>query len=304
MNRKNFIGTTLYGLVGITVPQIRMTDKSFEPIRFGIVTDIHYSIAPDNHNLNRYYRQSLDKLEEFVEVMNQTKVDFIVEIGDLKDQGTPPKEAETLLFLRDIEAVLRKFEGPVYHVLGNHDHDSISKTQFLKGIRNTGFEETRNYYSFTRKGIHFIVLDANYEADGKEYDHGKFDWTKAYLPPEQLVWLKSELHLHSEPILVFVHHQLDSPRVEDLRHCPVNSNEVRAILEDSGKVAAVFQGHYHKGSINYINGICYYTLKALVEGSGPENNNYAIVKIETDGMIKIKGFRKTVSQELLKIKSH
>ena len=63
-------------------------------------------------------------------------------------------------------------------------------------------------------------------------------------------------------------------------------------------MSAVFQGHYHKGGLNKINNIFYYTLRAVVEGSGKENNNYAIVDIGEDSIFRIKGFRKTNSEEL------
>jgi len=60
---------------------------------------------------------------------------------------------------------------------------------------------------------------------------------------------------------------------------------VRKVLEDSGKVVAVFQGHHHAGSYNLINGIHYYTLAAMCEGPYPENNAYAIVEVLGDRMI-------------------
>jgi hypothetical protein len=64
-----------------------------------------------------------------------------------------------------------------------------------------------------------------------------------------------------------------------------NCVSVRKALEDSGKVAAVFQGHYHPGSYNLINGIHYCTINAMVEGPFPENNAYAIVEVLGDKMI-------------------
>lgn len=302
MRRRNFLYTTAYGIGGLVLPAEKRI-KKITPTRFGIVTDIHYSEAPDNIGLSRYYHQSKEKLAEFVEVMNEEKVDFIIELGDLKDQRTPPNEAETLKFLDTIENTLRKFNGPVYHVLGNHDHDSISKSQFLKSISNHGFHEALNYYSFSKNGLHFVVLDANYNLDGKEYDHGNFDWTKAFFPTEQLNWLKEDLKKDLTPTLVFVHHQLDSLLVEDTRHCPQNAQEVRKILEDSGNVSIVFQGHFHKGQTNILNDICYYTLKSLVNGSGPEHNNYAIVEIDADGSVRLKGYRQTASEDLPPLKS-
>ena len=70
------------------------------------------------------------------------------------------------------------------------------------------------------------------------------------------------------------------------------------MLEDVGNVVIVFQGHYHEGDLCKINNIYYYTLKAVVEGTGPENNNYAVVEIGMDLSIRIKGFRKTESINL------
>jgi DNA repair exonuclease SbcCD nuclease subunit len=276
-----------------------LAKESFKPIRFGIFTDPHY--AERDANINRYYRESLDKVSECIDLMNEQNVDFLIELGDLKDQGDPPKETETLQFLTTIEKELRRFDGPLYHVLGNHDHDSISKQQFLDAIKNDGFSNALNYYSFSKNSFHFIVLDANYTSQGKEYDHGNFDWTDAHIPDAQLRWLKKDLHENKRPTIVFIHHQLDSAAFEDNHkiHCPNNADTVRKILEDSGNVISVFQGHYHAGSLNKINNIYYCTLKAVVEGSGLENNNFAIVEIGEDLMIHIKGFRKTKSQDLV-----
>ena len=275
-----------------------MNSKKFKPVRFGIITDIHYADIPDIISMNRYYNQSLAKVSECVQVMNREKVDFLIELGDLKDQGNPPDETTTLDYLSNIERELRKFEGPLYHVLGNHDLDSISKVQFLNSVANYGFSDALNYYSFNKNSFHFVVLDANYSANGVEYNHGNFDWTDSLLPEDQLKWLINDLKSNYLPSIVFIHHQLDSPGITDKRHCPDNADDVRKILEQSGSVIAVFQGHNHQGGLNKINNIFYYTFKAVVEGNGPENNNYAIVEIGEDLTIKIIGFRKTESIKL------
>jgi predicted phosphodiesterase len=299
INRRKFVETTVCVIGGITFPGIAMAQRKIKPVRFGILTDIHYADAPDNPALNRYFRESLEKTAECAALMNEQKVDFIIELGDLKDQGNPPVESETLKYLNSIENVLKQYKGPLYHVLGNHDHDSISKLQFLNGISNDGFYNAINFYSFTKGSFHFIVLDANYNLAGQEYDHGNFDWTEAHIPDNQLKWLKKDLKFYKKPTIVFIHHQLDSPLVADKRHCPDNAGLVRKLLEESDHVLAVFQGHYHKGGLNKINNIFYYTLKAVVEGSGPENNNYAIVEIDEELKIRIKGYRMTKSEDLV-----
>jgi predicted phosphodiesterase len=260
-------------------------------VRFGIVTDCHYADADPAGT--RFYRESLDKLGECVARMNAEKVDFLVELGDFKDQGRPPVERDTLTYLEDAEAVFQRFEGRTYHVLGNHDVDSISKPQFLERVTNTGIESGRSHYSFDVNGLHGVVLDANYRTDGADYDHGNFDWTDANVPPHELKWLQEDLEATSQPVVVFMHQLLDGTGAVYVK----NAAEVRAVLEASGKVAAVFQGHHHAGSYSQINGIHYYTLVATVEGQGAGNNSYGIVEACSDGLV-VTGYRKAVSKQL------
>ena len=82
------------------------------------------------------------------------------------------------------------------------------------------------------------------------------------------------------------------------RHFINNASEVRQILERSKKVLAVFNGHQHTGRYNIINDIHYYTLKAVVEGQGTENNAYAIVEISADNNIVINGYRRVKTEVL------
>jgi len=260
-----------------------------EPIHFGIVTDCHYADADPAGT--RHYRKSLAKLSECVELMNAGHTDFLVELGDFKDQNRPPVEAKTLGYIDEIEGIFTRFNGPTYHVLGNHDMDSISKPQFLAHITNTGIEPDRSYYSFDCRGLRGIVLDANFSADGTDYDHGKFDWTDANIPPHELKWLKRELASAPGPVVVFVHQLLDGTDAVSVK----NAAEVREVLEGSGKVLIVFQGHHHAGRHRRINGLDYYTLKALVEGPERQDNSYAVVCVNPDLSVAVTGYRKAVS---------
>jgi len=137
-------------------------------VRFGMVTDCHY--ADREPAGSRHYRASLEKLGECVDFMNGQWLDFLIELGDMKDQAAQPDEAQTLVYLQEIERVFAGFGGPRYHVLGNHDMDSISKAQFMAQVENTGIAPDNTYYSFDANGIHYIVLDANYTSAGADYD--------------------------------------------------------------------------------------------------------------------------------------
>ncbi len=297
ITRRVFLKSSAASLAGLTVLPLscalnNASSAKLCRMRFGIVTDCHYADADTLGT--RFYRESLDKLNECVLLMNAERVDFLIELGDIKDENRPPVEQKTLSYLQAIEKVFQGFNGPTYHVLGNHDMDSISKKQFLRRVENTNIKSGRSYYSFDLNSLRCVVLDANYRADGTDYEHGNFDWTDANIPSEELDWLREDLAVAPGPVIVFIHQLLDGTGSVYVN----NAADVRQILQASGKVLAVFQGHHHSGSYSNIAGIHYYTLKALVEGSGPENNSYSIAEVYPDGSITITGYRKAVSKQL------
>ncbi len=292
MTRRTFLTTSSIALAGLPLAgRTNAPAGTQTPARFGIITDCHY--ADCEAAGTRYYRDSMEKVKACVQMMNEQKVDFLVELGDFKDQDTPPVEERTLSHLRRIEEAFSQFQGPRFHVLGNHDMDSISKTQFLAQVKNTNIAEGHSFFSFDIKGLHGVVLDANFRSDGEDYDHGDFDWTDSNIPQPQLEWLKQDLASAQHASVVFVHQRLDGSGNLYVK----NAGEVRKILEQSGKVTIVFQGHDHPGGYNQINGIHYYTLKAVVEGPGLENNAYALVNWDGTENIHLTGFGQVLSRD-------
>lgn len=250
-------------------------------VRFGFITDLHY--AKDLPSAwGRHYSESLAKARAFVDAMNSAKVDFIMEGGDLKDLGSTPDESLANLDL--IEAELARFKGPRYHVLGNHDHDNITKEEFLAHIENSGQRQTRSFYSFDAGAIRFIVLDGCYRPDAVPYCRGNFNWEDSIVPGDQIAFLKAALDSAPGACIPVIHQQLDAEDCTVVR----NAARVRRILEESGKVKCVIQGHYHDGSFRVINGIGYYSQKAAVLDS-EEHNAWSTVEVYPSGDIRICG---------------
>lgn len=173
--------------------------------------------------------------------------------------------------------------------------DRISKSQFQSVVDNTGIDKDASYYSFDRAGVHFIVLDANFRRDGIAYDTGNFHWTDANIPRHQLEWLEKDLSHTDLPVIICMHQLIDQ---DEGNHYVRNAAEVRRLLERHPGVLAVFQGHQHRGQYNWVNNIHYYTLKAMVEGTGKENNSYAIIEVYDDLTLSITGYRKSISRQL------
>jgi hypothetical protein len=254
-----------------------------QEVKFGVFTDAHYADIPPRGA--KEYDQSLVKLKECVDSMNSAGVDFLIELGDFKDMPQPPSEEKALIFLYRAEKILRQFSGPVYHVLGNHDMDCISKQQFFEVTANQGISLQSGYYSFDCKGIHCIVLDANYDSLGKDYSKGQFEWGDSNIPDHELKWLKKDLKKAKGSVIVFIHQRLDGSGPYFIR----NASAVRKVLEGSDKVMAVFQGHYHEGYYQLMNDIHYYTLRAMVDGGGKTGNSFAVVSVSSNAM-KVQGF--------------
>lgn len=300
MQRRDFIKHLSGGILLLSAAPVLTSCKhpgASGTLRFGVVSDAHY--ADRDMIINRYYRQSIPKMQEAINRFNNSDLDFIIELGDLKDMGPDKDPEEALRFLDSIEGVLQSFNGPVYHVLGNHDEDCISKTEFLAHITNPGNCNKKTRYSFNVKGFHCIVLDANFNADMTDYERGNFDWTSAWLPEEQLGWLDKELTDNSRKhTLIFIHQMLDRFSDIDKNLCVGNGDEAVAILEKHPQVLAVFQGHHHPGHYSHRNGIHYWTCGGMIESEYPEHNVYAVVEVRPNGDILIEGFRDCKSCEL------
>ena len=288
--RRDFLKVSAGALAGLAVDGIPLGAQA--PVRFGLVTDTHYADADPVGA--RFYRESLAKMREAVTTLRAEKVSFLGILGDIKDMAPKEPEARTLSHLAAIEAEIQRFGGPTYHVLGNHDMDNISKPQMLSGITNTGIAGDRSYYAFNHQGLRIVVLDACFRENGQPYDHGNFDYRDTWVPQAELEWLDRELTASPVPVIVLAHQRLDGEGSLHVR----NGREVRTVLERSKKVLGVFMGHDHPGAYNQVNGIHYYTQKAVVEGSGDIHNAYTIVAVDAAMNMTVTGYRMAVSKDL------
>ena len=112
--------------------------------------------------------------------------------------------------------------------------------------------------------------------------------TDPNIPAAELQWLRQDLQHAQGKTVVFAHQRLDVSNHYGVK----NAGQVRQVLEQSGKVLAVLQGHSHENHYQQIAGIHYCVLVAMVEGSGAENSAYATMDLFNQGVIRITGFLK------------
>lgn len=286
LSRRAFLQHQMLVLAGLGANGLLAADTEAKPLlRVGLMTDLHY--ADKEPTKTRFYREALAKLDEAVMAMNREKPALVVELGDFIDQAdSVEREIE---WLKTMESHYAKLEMPRHYVLGNHCVGTLTKQEFATHSKGSG-----GHASFESGGLTFLILDACFREDGKPYERKNFDWKDTNLPAAELAWLEGELGKASGQVIILAHQRLDM----DKAHAVRNADAVRALLEKSGKVLAVFQGHSHKNDYQQINGIHYTTLVAMVEGSGTENNGYTLLDILPDGSLRLNGFRQQTNRVL------
>lgn len=271
-------GALVLTAAGMDVSAVFAAEK--EPsLEVGLVTDLHYADRPPAGS--RHYRETLSKLAEAAEHFGRVAPAFLVELGDFID-AADSVEAE-LGYLKRINREFSAICEQRHYVLGNHCVYTLTKQEFLDGVG-----QRASYYSFDSGDYHFVVMDSCFRSDGEPYGRRNFEWTDPNIPAAELEWLTADLKATTKKTIVFAHQRLDVSSHYGVR----NAADVRKVLEESGKVLAVFQGHSHRNDHKDIGGIHYCTLVAMVEGSGAENNGYCVMSLDSEGTIIIRGFRR------------
>ena len=271
-------GALVLTAAGMDVSAVFAAEK--EPsLEVGLVTDLHYADRPPAGS--RHYRETLSKLAEAAEHFGRVAPAFLVELGDFID-AADSVEAE-LGYLKRINREFSAICEQRHYVLGNHCVYTLTKQEFLDGVG-----QRASYYSFDSGDYHFVVMDSCFRSDGEPYGRRNFEWTDPNIPAAELEWLTADLKATTKKTIVFAHQRLDVSSHYGVR----NAADVRRVLEESGKVLAVFQGHSHRNDHKDIGGIHYCTLVAMVEGSGAENNGYCVMSLDSEGTIIVRGFRR------------
>ena len=240
-------------------------------ITFGAFADPHY--ADRDVRIGRWYREAPNRIAAAQERFAAAQTDFNVCLGDFIDLCDDDRDLTPAL--EQITALIGTAGRPTYYVPGNHDLAAVDRAALAAFC---GWPDNRGYYAFVFRGIRFIVLNTNYDGESETLP----PWDETWINSDQLRWLETELQ-NPEPAVIFTHANLD-PRMRDGhidQHIVMNAADARAIIEASGKVKLVVQGHCHGGAFTALAGIDYVTLPAMVMG---ENGNSAMIfSIAADG---------------------
>ncbi len=238
------------------------------PVSIAFVTDIHFGPeARFEGKLRKLSARAPELLAGFVERMNRSvRPSLVVNLGDdIEDES---RELDRVRY-REVVDILRGLDAPVVHVPGNHDTIFLSEQDLLdawadpRAIHESeGKGRPRLYRSLEIAGLHVVVLHSREEKD-----------RAVSIEDEQLAWLERDLAAARLPVLVLVHHSpadqvLGGNRwFEGRAHiCLIRERKrLRAILERSGKVLLVVNGHLHWNHLDLHGDIPYVTVQSLIE---------------------------------------
>ncbi len=236
MKRRDFVIKALKGSVIASIPlSLSSFNLKNKKVEIGIVTDVHQDIIHDGFS----------RLSFFINAMKKRSPDFIIQLGDF----SLPREQNQPFIDK-----WNSFNGPKYHVLGNHDMRDFG---YKKEETMKWWEMEKRYYSFDYNNFHFIVLDGN--------DKNPRPWNgyNRYIGSKQKLWLKDDLKKTLKPTIVFSHQSLEA------KGGVKNRKEIRNILENSinksdhSKVVACLSGHHHTDYVKSINKIPYIQINSM-----------------------------------------
>lgn len=270
--------------------------------QFGVVADPQYAPFPPAPGGTRYYANSLWKINEAVDALNQEDLEFVVTLGDIIDRHWES--------FGDILPIYDRLQHPNFFVLGNHDY-SVAGDYLQSVVRTVGMEKT--YYDFTGGGYRFLVIDGNdvstfappaddprrelaAERLAKLTEAGAPNaqsWNGS-LSDEQFGWMEQTIaaaKTANEKVIVLSHY----PVYPENEHNLWDSERIVELLTSSDNVAAFFNGHNHMGNYGAIGNTHFVNFRGMVETA--DTTSYATVAVH-EGQIEIKGVGREESRTL------
>ena len=256
-------------------------------LRFGIITDIHFSIESEDAAAT----SAAAELRDCIHCWNRNKIEFLLQLGDLiKGSNTQKKEE-----FRQVSSILNSFPGTIRHVIGNHCL-ALQRKELIAAL---GLQTP--FYTFTEKEFRFIVLDGMdisiLRKPETEEDRQILAFFHAH--PElhdycgavgtmQKAWLKRELEkaeYAGEKVIIICHFPL-LPETTDQKHGLLwNHREIAELLVSSPAVKACLSGHYHYGGYAEQNGIHFVVLPAFVNRNEHPRFTCGTVELQVKRMV-------------------
>ncbi|KAL3825156.1 hypothetical protein ACJIZ3_021185 [Penstemon smallii] len=303
-------------------------------ISFGVISDVQYADIPDGRSflgVPRYYRHSLLVLQRAVQKWNEQKLKFVINFGDIVD-GFCPKD-QSLIATKKVVDEFNLFDGPVYHMIGNHCLYNLPRENLLP-LLNIHSSDNHAYYDFspipeyrfilldgydisaigwpkdhpnTLKALHFLE-ERNPNSD-KNSPNGLVGLERRFLMfngavgKEQLEWLDRVLEdatKLNQKVVLCSHLPLD-PNASSIEPLLWNYDEVMDVVHRYNCVKVCLSGHAHKGGYSVDSyGVHHRVLEAALE-CPPGTNAFGYIDLFHDSLL-LSGTDRLATQDMVEIK--
>lgn len=231
-SRRDFIKLSSLGAAAMVLPiDVFSSNIGKEPVEIGLIADVHQDVMHDGE----------ERLKAFLEAAEKRNPDFIMQMGDF----ALPHDTNN-----NFMEAWNNFSGEKYHMLGNHD---MRDHGFTREQTMAWWQMKERYYSFDKKGIHFIVLDGN--------DPNPKPWSgyDRYIGDEQKQWLIEDLEKTDKPTIVFSHQTLELEETGGIANFKTIQDIFELANKEAGfkKVICCLCGHHHTDFMTQINDIYY-----------------------------------------------
>ncbi|TWF39780.1 calcineurin-like phosphoesterase family protein [Chitinophaga polysaccharea] len=251
------------------------------------------------HITDVHIREDLDapaRFKKCLEEIKKKKIDFFLNGGDSifdasYDNVVRDRVTQLWGIWDDCISSLKSYE--VHSCLGNHDMwwkaPSTDDSMYGKDYVVKRLKIPHRYYSFTRKGWHFIILDGNND--------------KTSLDEEQYQWLEKDLQAlpAGTPTLVMSHYPIlgVTPMLVGGGHG--DHQRLKSLFfQHRDKVKVCLSGHNHLADNAVYNGIrycCNGAMSGFWWGKGDKESagegyyletppGYAILRLYADGSVE------------------
>jgi Icc protein len=249
LDRRKFLKTIATASAAMVLPYFP-ADKSLAPGSFDFVffTDTHIQPELDAaHGCDMCFRK-----------IASTNPEFAIMGGDHVFDAASVNSVRAGMVFDLYKHTERALGMPIYNAIGNHDifgvmtKSGVTRTDPEYGKKMYQDRMGQTYYSFDRKGYHFVVLDSIQPTADRLWE--------ARVDPAQLHWLRDDLGRlpHGAPVIGVIHCPMVTAFATYAEVITAgrkyntmtvaNTPEVLEIL-DSANVLAVLQGHTHVNEV-------------------------------------------------------
>jgi len=262
MKRRNFIKGTLASASGLIA--LSCAPKQSVPERKKLFSFIHFSdvhLQPEKGATEGFLMA--------IEKMNSLNPDFVVSGGDLVMDVLAVDEQRAVMLYDLYVDCCKKFQVPVYDVMGNHevfgitvpdrvsqDHPDWGKEMFKRRLG-----DGRTYRSFNHKGVHFLLLDSvgiEKDEEGPAYNY------IGEIGSGQMAWLRNDLDgISPDMPIIAVTHIPFLTLYQQIRNGPTVQNSRSTVLTDGRELydllvqynfLGMLEGHIHVNELYQYKG--------------------------------------------------